>query len=92
MPCFPWRCQDCGCMFDVYASIAERDKGEDCPDCESGKVRREVAAPAIRPESLDDFSSENNGKGRFNPQIGKYVRHVNDVKEYARREGYDYST
>lgn len=91
MPNYAWRCQDCGCTFEVYASIAERDIGEDCPDCGSSKVRREVSAPAIRPDA-DDFSQENNGKGRFNPQVGKHFRHVNDVKEYARREGYDYST
>jgi putative FmdB family regulatory protein len=91
MPCFPWRCQDCGCTFEVYASIAERDDGEDCPDCGSGKVRRQVCAPAVKAD-LDDFSSENNGKGRFNPQVGKHFRHVNDVKEYARKTGYDYST
>jgi len=54
-------------------------------------VRREVTAPAVRMDA-DDFSQENNGKGRFNPQVGKHFRHVNDVKEYARREGYDYST
>jgi hypothetical protein len=40
----------------------------------------------------DDFSQECGGKGRYNPQIGKHFRHVNDIKAYAKREGYDYST
>lgn len=92
MPSYSWRCQACGCSFDVYNTINNRDNGDDCPDCGSSKVRREVTAPAIRPESLDDFSSENGGKGRYNPQMKQYVRHVNDVKDYARKNGYNYST
>jgi putative FmdB family regulatory protein len=91
MPNYAWRCQDCGCDFEVYAAISERDQGEDCPDCSSSKVRRQVCAPAIKPD-LDDFGSENNGKGRYNPQLKKHFRHVNDVKEYARRTGYSYET
>lgn len=91
MPCYSWRCQACGCSFDLYNTINDRDEGEDCPDCGSAKVRREVTAAAVRPDA-DDFSHENGGAGRYNPQIKKYVRHVNDVKDYAKRTGYSYST
>lgn len=91
MPNYGWSCQQCGCSFDIYASISDRDVGEDCPDCGSDKVRRTVEAPAIRPDA-DDFSNESGGKGRYNPQLQKYVRHVNDVKDYAKRTGYNYST
>lgn len=91
MPNYSWSCQSCGCQYEVYASMEDRNTGEDCPDCGSGKVRRSVDAPNIRPDA-DDFGSENGGKGRFNPQVKKHFRHVNDVKEYAKRTGYDYST
>lgn len=91
MPSYSWRCQACGCSFDVYNTINDRENGEDCPDCGSNKVRREVTAPAIKCD-LDDFSSENGGKGRYNPQLQKHFRHVNDIKDHARKTGYDYST
>lgn len=91
MPTFDYSCRSCGAQFDAYSTIADRDSGE-CPDCGSKKVQRLISMPSIRPESLDDFSSENGGKGRYNPQVQKYFRHVNDVKDYARKTGYDYST
>lgn len=35
MPTYEYGCIDCGCKFDVFATISEKEKGLDpiCPDC-----------------------------------------------------------
>lgn len=37
---------------------------------------------------LDDFSSENGGKGRYNPQVGGYCRNVQEVIDKGRAKGF----
>lgn len=39
---------------------------------------------------MGDFSSQNGGKGVYNPQIQKHVRHVNEVVEEAKKRGLSY--
>ena len=91
MPNYAWECRKCGAQFDVYAEIASRDVGEDCPDCGSTHVQRVVTAPAVKGD-LDDFSQQNNGRGIYNPQMKGWMRHTNDAKEYARKNNLNFET
>ncbi len=43
--------------------------------------------PKVRGD-LDDFSSENGGRGRFNPQINDYMKNPTDALEKGRKKGY----
>ncbi len=57
---------------DWYIKAPDYSKGE-CP-----KVRGD----------LDDFSSENGGKGRWNPQVNGYCRNVQEVIDKGRAKGF----
>lgn len=57
------------------------------PDYEKGECC------TVQPDH-NDFSSENGGRGRYNPQLAKkpndpnaYVKNVNEVKSKAKRAG-----
>ena len=43
--------------------------------------------PRVKPD-LDDFSSENSGRGRFNDQLGTYVKSTRDTIDQAKRRGW----
>jgi putative FmdB family regulatory protein len=69
-------CNACTHAFDYYATIAERDKVPCCPKCQSKKTVREFRTPAG--VAMDqDFSFENNGRGRFMPQLAKKFKDKN---------------
>ena len=44
MPIYGFHCTDCGCMFELQRKIKERDEPVNCPDCGSGKTKRELGS------------------------------------------------
>ncbi len=43
--------------------------------------------PRVRPD-LNDFSSENSGRGRYNPQLREYVTSTRDTIDKGRAKGF----
>ena len=86
-----YECHDCLQNFDAPQDLEER-MAYLCPYCKSHNwgIKRQRSV-AVRGD-LDDFSRENGGRGRWNPQINGYMRNVNDVKEHARKNGLQYTT
>lgn len=85
MPTYTYVCEKCGNETEEYRSIAERNNMPDCAHCQS-TMTRGVDAPNIKPD-FDDFSRENNGKGRYNKQLNCYVTSVNDAINKASKKG-----
>jgi hypothetical protein len=81
------RCPKCEITTEVFCRIENRDKQR----CACGtRMERIVSAPAIKPDDCD-WSCENNGKGRYNPQTRMHHRTRRDVVEEAKRRNWDYS-
>jgi len=49
MPTYDYRCQNCGVVFEVHATIAEKRAGlaPKCPDCHGDNVRQVLRAPML---------------------------------------------
>lgn len=64
------RCLSCTHEFDYYASIKDRNQVPECPVCTNKNTVRELRTTA--PVKMDnDFSSENNGRGRYIDQLAR---------------------
>jgi putative FmdB family regulatory protein len=50
MPTYEYRCQDCGHVFEVFATIREKVAGVQpvCPKCRSAQVRQAFAVTFMR--------------------------------------------
>ncbi len=49
MPFYGFECDDCGCIFDIRASIQEKEAGlnPECPQCGSPKTRQVITAGTV---------------------------------------------
>jgi hypothetical protein len=85
MPNYEAECTECKAVDTYFSSIADRDN---LPRCKCGGVRvRCVTSPAVFGD-LNDFSTENGGKGRYNRQLKEYVRSVEDSNRKAALRGW----
>lgn len=84
MPTYEYVCV-CGRRVDILRDVDQRNDPAECPRCHA-RMERAVTMPHIRPDA-DDFSSENGGKGRYNPQLKQHVTSVNHAIEVAKSKG-----
>ena len=49
MPLYVFECDNCGCVFDIRASIQEKGAGlrPDCPKCHSPKTHQVITAGTV---------------------------------------------
>jgi putative FmdB family regulatory protein len=70
MPNYEATCSTCTYAFDYYSSVKDREQVPECPHCSSKHTIREFRTTA--PVRMDkDFSSENNGRGRYIDQLAR---------------------
>jgi len=43
MPLYEYQCRACGKKFELLRRIKDADDGLKCPDCQSGKVERQLS-------------------------------------------------
>lgn len=91
MPTYDYECQRCG-TFEVVHSMHRPLKL--CPTC-MGKVTKIVTATQVIARDRFDWSDENNGRGRYIPQIAKhkgdpsaYYRSRSSLIDSAKRRGF----
>ena len=53
-------------------------------------IRVWLKAPGMFSDACD-WSGENNGKGRRNPQLNKHFKNRNALIDEAKKQGYDYT-
>jgi len=47
MPMYDFQCDDCRAVFEELVRSKEGEVDVKCPECGSGKVRREISAPCV---------------------------------------------
>lgn len=87
MPTYDYQCHSC--LHTVERSVAyeDRDASIICPRCRKLMKRAWLRAPSVKGDDCD-WSSENNGRGRFNPQTRMYHRNVQSVIDEGKRRGW----
>jgi putative FmdB family regulatory protein len=51
MPIYEFKCGDCGEVFEVMGSYAEREKTHACPKCNSTDVKQAISLFSAKPPS-----------------------------------------
>lgn len=87
MPTYEGYCKKCDEAFDYSSEIKFRDVVPVCPHCRGAAARVILTAPRVQPDA-NDFSKENNGRGRYNAQLRTHIRSVSDGEEKGRRKGW----
>lgn len=87
MPNYEGFCKKCDHAFDYLSEMKFRDVVPLCPMCAGKAIRVILTAPATHGDA-NDFSKENNGRGRFNPQLREHVTSVADAEEKGRKRGW----
>lgn len=91
MPTYEFSCPDCGAAHDRVYAMADVPKRIRCDRCGAWAIKAILTAPSIRPD-LNDFSQENGGKGRWNPQLRTYTKSRQDTIDQGRRRGWSPAT
>lgn len=85
-----YQCNDCNHRFNIPANVRRLEYL--CPKCDSSHwALIKQHAHYIKPD-LNDFSSENGGRGRYNPQTKMYHKNVREVIDEGKRRGWDATT
>ena len=86
MPLYDKYCPTCGTVSEYFTSMSE---SANVPDCScGGKCVKTITTPPMVYGDLNDFSTENGGKGRFNKQLNEYVTSVADSNRKAKARGW----
>lgn len=88
MPTYSRKCQTCSFEGDYIATIANRNKVPRCDKCR-GRCIKTISTPPAMYGDMNDFSLENHGKGRWNPQLKAHVTSVADAKAKAAKRGWE---
>lgn len=88
MPTYEAKCVECDLIQEYYCSISDRYDTPICIKCGNKTDKIIFSMPNIRSD-LNDFSTENGGKGRFNNQLQTYVTSVDDAINKAKVKGWD---
>ena len=88
MPTFEAICQKCASEYEYAATIADRNKVPCCKICKGEGVRDIRSCPTVKPD-LNDWSSENSGRGRFNKQLMTHCVDRNDAIDKAKAKGWE---
>lgn len=74
------KCDACMREFDYSSMIKDRDVVPECPHCGSKHTLREIRTTV--PVRMDkDFSSENNGRGRYIDQLAQRSANGNSYQQ-----------
>ena len=87
MPVYEYECK-CGEAFEVAFPTFSSVETPQCPACGSTRVRKLISRNISVYGDLDDFCNENNGKGRWNDQLGQHVKSVKHADSIAKKKGY----
>jgi putative FmdB family regulatory protein len=88
MPTYDAKCTVCAWEHEFVSTIDNRNTVPICPKCGGSSERFISLAPYVRPD-LNDFSTENGGKGRFNKQLMTHVTSVDDAIGKAHKRGFE---
>jgi putative FmdB family regulatory protein len=89
MPLYTCECRACQHTMDYIATVEKRAQTPECEACGSTDTYKVILdAPSIRPD-LNDFSTENGGKGRFNKQLMTHVTSQKDAIKKAEARGWE---
>lgn len=89
MPTYTYSCLVCAHDGEYYSTIADRSVTPPCAKCGSQATEKVILTPpSIRPD-LNDFSTENGGKGRFNKQLMTHVTSQKDAIAKAAARGWE---
>lgn len=90
MPTYDYQCRKCLNVHERFVSYEDRDKPCACPDCRGALSRVWLTAPSVKGDDCD-WSNENNGRGRLNPQTRMYHKNVQSVIDEGKRRGWEAS-
>lgn len=88
MPNYDAECCKCGHAHEYIQTMAMSHIVPKCPICK-GKSEKVIVKSPVTYGDLNDFSTENSGKGRFNPQLKQYVTSVKDAESKAAKRGWE---
>lgn len=86
MPLYEYECGACGAVYEESFSMSTYPKRIKCL-CGAQAVKVILTAPAIAPDQ-DDFSRENAGRGRYNPQLRTYTKSTQDTIDQGKARGW----
>lgn len=85
MPTYEAQCEVCNKYQEYICPVAER---YDTPTCCGQRMAKVIFnAPAVYSD-MNDFHTENGGKGRFHPQLQTHVTSVDDAIDKAEKRGW----
>ena len=91
MPRYDYECDKCG-EFELVHSMHETVKL--CPCC-GALIKKVIRMPQVIARDNKDWRDENNGRGRYIPQVAKrkgdpsaYFRTQKELVDSAKRQGY----
>lgn len=87
MPLYDAECLKCAHPHEYIQTMAKCHLVPKCPICGGKSVKALVKSPMTYGD-LNDFSLENNGKGRWNPQLKAHVTSVKDAQSKAASRGW----
>lgn len=82
MPLYDYRCAQCGLVHEQFHAMSE--KADQCPRCGRLACVKMIVPVAIKLSPDSGWEGENNGRGRYIPQMAK---RANDPRAYARSQG-----
>lgn len=88
MPKYDASCCKCGHDHEYIETMARCRIVPSCPIC-GGKSEKVIVNSPVTYGDLNDFGTENGGKGRWNPQLKKYVTSVKDAEAKAAKRGWE---
>lgn len=81
---YEYACDACGAELECEARMGQAPRWVRC-DC-GQRAMKVISLTAVRPD-LDTFSDENNGRGRWNPQLNQFVKSTQDTLDKAKAQG-----
>lgn len=86
MPVYEYECKTCGEVYEEIFSMSAYPKRIKCL-CGAMADKVVLTAPSIAPDQ-NDFSQENNGRGRYNPQLRTFVKSKQDTIDKGKARGW----
>ena len=96
---YDYACEHCGHECELAHSMKDCDKRHPCPECQRPMHRQFNATFRVNPPADANWPMENNGLGRYCPQMepeptGKptkqaHFRSRGELIEAAKRKGYE---
>ena len=81
MPTYPYKCKTCTNTFDVYKFIADLDRKETCPKCESYWTERYIAKVTF-------YGASDWDQAKYDPAFGKVIRNAKHREREAKQRGW----